>query len=204
MAQSYRNARTGYLTDILVDTTPIGAIVPNLKTGQNSYDHSFVRDNANQYPGLNERTGNSYISGDDPAYTHEGYLYCDGSEYNIADYPALYEIIGNDYGGNPSSGIDVINGGSGFTSVPTISLTAPPLNPPLVANPIVATAEAIVDLVTGTITRITVTNPGSGYDYNTPPTVTVTGGGGSGATFRVRVDPVSRTIVGIGKNNVMD
>ena len=62
MAQSYRNARTGYLTDILVDTTPIGAIVPNLKTGQNSYDHSFVRDNANQYPGLNERTGNSYIS----------------------------------------------------------------------------------------------------------------------------------------------
>ena len=131
-------------------------------------------------------------------------MYCDGSEYNIADYPALYEIIGNDYGGNPSSGIDVINGGSGFTSVPTISLTAPPLNPPLVANPIVATAEAIVDLVTGTITRITVTNPGSGYDYNTPPAVTVTGGGGSGATFSVRVDPVSRTIVGIGKNNVMD
>ena len=204
MAQSYRNARTGYLTDILVDTTPIGAIVPNLKTGQNSYDHNFVRDNANQYPGLKERTGNSYISGDDPAYTHEGYLYCDGSEYNIADYPALFEIIGNDYGGNPSSGIDVINGGSGFTSVPTISLTAPPLNPPLVANPIVATAEAIVDLVTGTITRITVTNPGSGYDYNNPPAVTVTGGGGSGATFSVRVDPVSRTIVGIAKNNVMD
>ena len=27
MPQGYRNARKGYLTDILTDTTPIGAIV---------------------------------------------------------------------------------------------------------------------------------------------------------------------------------
>ena len=43
MTQGYRNARKGYLTDLLVDTTPIGSIVPNLKAGQNSYDHSFVK-----------------------------------------------------------------------------------------------------------------------------------------------------------------
>ena len=30
-------------------------------------------------------------------YAHEGFLYCDGSEHNIKDYPLLYEIIGNDY-----------------------------------------------------------------------------------------------------------
>ena len=46
-----------------------------------------------------DTTGNAYQQGDDPAYTHDGYLYCDGSEYNIADYPALFEVIGNDYGG---------------------------------------------------------------------------------------------------------
>ena len=118
MTQSYRNSRTGFLTDILVDTTPIGAIVPNLKTGQNSYDHSFIKFNATNYPALTDTAGNAYQFGDDPAYTHEGYLYCDGSEYNISDYPALFEIIGNDYGGRSSSGIDLTSGGSGYTSVP--------------------------------------------------------------------------------------
>ena len=39
---AYRNARKGYLTDLLTDTTPIGSIVTNLKAGANSYDHSFV------------------------------------------------------------------------------------------------------------------------------------------------------------------
>ena len=87
MTQSYRNTRTGFLTDLLVDTTPIGAIVPNLKTGQNSYDHSFIKFNATNYPALTDTAGNAYQFGDDPAYTHDGYLYCDGSEHNIADYP---------------------------------------------------------------------------------------------------------------------
>ena len=50
MTQGYRNARKGYLTDLLVDTTPIGSIVPNLKAGQNSYDHSFVKATASGYP----------------------------------------------------------------------------------------------------------------------------------------------------------
>ena len=50
MTQTYRNARTGYLTDILTDTTPIGAIVPNLKAGANSYDHSFIKARAGAFP----------------------------------------------------------------------------------------------------------------------------------------------------------
>lgn len=31
-----------------------------------------------------------------------GYLLCDGSSYNVADYPVLWEVIGNTYGGNGS------------------------------------------------------------------------------------------------------
>ena len=35
----------------------------------------------------------------DPASQYEGWLYCDGSEYNAQDYPLLYEVIENKYGG---------------------------------------------------------------------------------------------------------
>ena len=74
-SQLYRNARQGFYTDLTVDTTPVGAIVPNLKTGTNSYDHNFVKFGATTFPGLTETTGNAYSVKDNPAYTHEGYLY---------------------------------------------------------------------------------------------------------------------------------
>ena len=35
----------------------------------------------------------------DPASQYEGWLYCDGSEYNAQDFPLLYEVIENKYGG---------------------------------------------------------------------------------------------------------
>ena len=126
MTQGYRNARRGYLTDLLTDTTPIGSIVSNLKAGQNSYDHSFVKATAAAYPSLTESTGNAYITGDDPAYTHEGYLYCDGTEYNISDYPGLYEIVGTKYGGRSSNGIDIVTGGSGYSTSSTVIITTAP------------------------------------------------------------------------------
>ena len=200
MTQSYRNSRTGFLTDLLVDTTPIGAIVPNLKTGQNSYDHSFIKFNATNYPALTDTAGNAYQFGDDPAYTHDGYLYCDGSEYNIADYPALFQIIGNDYGGRSSSGIDVTNGGSGYTSVPNVTIDPP-------AGGIItlqATAQANIDVQSGTVISIDVIVGGLGYDPDNPPGVTISGGGGNGATAVVRIGRTSGSIQGINKNNVME
>ena len=62
-----------------MDTTPVGAIVPNLKAGRNSKDHFEKPDTSALYPKLAEATGNAYLNADDPAWTHEGYLYCDGS-----------------------------------------------------------------------------------------------------------------------------
>ena len=109
--QKYRNPRQGYYTDLGVDTTPIGAIVYNLKSGQNTFDHSYIND-LSRHDRLNEVGGNAYLGGvDDPAYTHEGYLYCDGEEHYIKDYPGLYEIIGNKYGGLASIGVDITNSG---------------------------------------------------------------------------------------------
>lgn len=199
MSQGYRNARKGFLTDLLVDTTPIGAIVPNLKTGQNSFDNSYVKAGASDYPALSELQGNAYLNGDDPAYTHDGYLYCDGSEYNIGDYPALFEIIGNDYGGRSSSGIDIVNGGGGYTSVPTVNIDPPPL-----VGGVVAQAVALIDLQTNKVTAVNIVIAGSGYDPNNPPNVTFTGGGGANAQAVVRINKFDGSIEGISRLNVME
>ena len=178
MTQGYRNARRGYLTDLLTDTTPIGSIVSNLKAGQNSYDHSFVKATAAAYPSLTESTGNAYITGDDPAYTHEGYLYCDGTEYNISDYPGLYEIVGTKYGGRSSNGIDIVTGGSGYSTSSTVIITTAPTGG--------VNMEAEVGAVdsNGKILYFNIINSGQGYI--SAPTVSVAGG--TGATFVVRIN----------------
>jgi hypothetical protein len=196
--QSYRNTRKGFLTDLLVDTTPIGAIVPNLKTGQNSYDHDYIKFNAAAFPALTDTSGNAYQSGDDPAYTHEGYLYCDGSEYNIADYPALFEVIGNTYGGRSSSGIDITNGGSGYTSAPVVAISAPP------SGGIQAQAVATIDIQTGRVIAIDIITSGRGYDPENPPAVTISLGGGVGATAIARIGAEEGNIQGINQFNVME
>ena len=122
-------------------------------------------------------------------------MYCDGTEYDIKDYPSLYQIIGTSYGGRASSGIDVINGGSGYTTSSTVSITAPNLSSGVQATAIVKT----VDPSSGAILTIDVLNPGAGYV--TEPTVTVSGG--SNATFTVRLGS-GGVIQNITTANVMD
>lgn len=69
--------------------------------------------------------------------------------------------------------IAVLTGGTGYTSTPLVTLSAP--ND---ANGVQATAVATV--TANVVTAITVTNQGSGY--TAAPTVTITGGAGSNAT----------------------
>lgn len=71
--------------------------------------------------------------------------------------------------------IIITNGGSGYTSQPTITISAPPN----VADAIQATAGTAT-IVDGQITAISIGNPGRGY--GAPPSITITGGGGTGAT----------------------
>ncbi len=170
--QKYRNPRVGFYTDMVVDTTPVGAIVPNFKAGQNTYDHNYIPAQASSYPRLGETTGNHYLTnnGDDPAFTHEGYLYCDGSEHNIKDYPSLFAIIGNDYGGYNNTGIGISSGGTGYSLLSAINISMPPAgaNPP---NIQAAATVTEVDATTGAVKRIRVITPGTGYTTN--PTVTI-------------------------------
>lgn len=78
------------------------------------------------------------------------------------------------------SAINIINGGSGYTSQPTVTISAPLST----ENSIQATA-GVATIVDGVITAIAVGNPGQGYVE--PPTVTITGGGGSDATASASV-----------------
>ncbi len=71
----------------------------------------------------------------------------------------------------------VVNGGSGYTSAPTVTFTGGGATTP-------ATATAVV--VGGAVTDIVVSNPGVGY--TSAPVVEISGGGGAGAAAVASVD----------------
>lgn len=68
--------------------------------------------------------------------------------------------------------IVVTNRGTGYTSAPTVTISAP-------GTGTTATANAVVSATSGQVERITVATAGSGY--TSAPTITFSGGGGSGA-----------------------
>lgn len=74
---------------------------------------------------------------------------------------------------NGVTGLNLLTGGSGYNTKPTVTIT-----PAAGGGGAGATAE--VTVTGGTVTGIYVTNPGSGYLL--PPTVAIAGGGGTGAT----------------------
>ena len=82
MAQ-YRNPYANFYSDKSGSYMSIGSIVPVLVD-------SFSTDLAGANTG--EGTG-----GDDPNFAYRNFMYCDGAQYDIKDYPLLYEKIGNDY-----------------------------------------------------------------------------------------------------------
>jgi len=83
-------------------------------------------------------------------------------------------------------GVYVINGGSGYTSAPTVAISAPTGAITGVTN-VTAVATAVVN--GGQVVGFNVTNHGAGYIA--APTVTLTGGGGTGALPQ-RVQPGPR------------
>jgi hypothetical protein len=73
-------------------------------------------------------------------------------------------------------GVYVINGGSGYTSAPTVAISAPTGTITGVTN-VTATATAVVS--NGQVVGVQLTNSGAGYVA--APTITLTGGSGTGA-----------------------
>ena len=102
-------------------------------------------------------------------------------EFTVNAFAAQTEQIGFQV-----ATISITNGGTGYASQPTVTISAPPN----VADAIQATA-GVVTIVAGVITAIAVGNPGRGY--TSPPTITITGGGGAGAQAVARIQESTLT-----------
>ncbi len=160
---TYRNTRPNYYTDKASDNSPVGAIVNTFKATTDVYD--------NQYTPVNSYTvtiGNANTQ-TNPEHQYPGYLYCDGAEYEINDFPALYSVIGNDYGGSSRQGIEITNGGSGYAAGTTIAFDAAPTDG--------TTITATLVVANGVIIGTNITNLGAGYTQEPSFTLANTGGG---------------------------
>ena len=73
---TYRNSFNNYYSDKTGNHAPVGTILP-------------------VFADVN-------LAANDPEYTYPQHLYCDGKELLIRDYPELYSIIENRYGGGES------------------------------------------------------------------------------------------------------
>jgi hypothetical protein len=95
-----------------------------------------------------------------------------GDEGFVADgyYPDPYGtgVINQDYYSSVAS-INVTPG-AGYSAVPTVLI-----EPPTTPGGVTAEAEASIDPILGIVNAITITEPGSGYDFQ--PAVTIFGGG---------------------------
>jgi len=184
---TYRNTRTNYYTDKASDNSPVGAIISTFKAVTNVYDNSYIPlDPYNVLPG-NSNTPNN------PEHQYPGYLYCDGSEYNISDFPVLYSIIGNDYGGESRRGITIVDGGSGYAAGTTITFDAAPSGG--------TTIEGNLTIDNGVVIAVNITESGSGY--LTEPSFTIANaGGGTGLDLEINIG--AGTVRSITVDNVFE
>jgi len=90
--------------------------------------------------------------------------------------------VGINRTGRRVDSIKVLTAGLGYTSNPSINISAPTL-----VGGVQAIASATTDSF-GRITGIGIDNPGDGYAI--APTITITGGGGSGATAEAFLDTI--------------
>lgn len=80
--------------------------------------------------------------------------------------------------------------GSGYTSVPTVTISG--------GEGSGATASAVI--ASGRVTAINITSPG--IEYSSAPTVTISGGGGSGATATASIEVDIDAVESYGDNTV--
>lgn len=85
--------------------------------------------------------------------------------------------------------VTITNGGTGYTSAPTVLFTAPYVGTTAAGN-------AIIDPSTGAVVMVQITRPGTGYSTPTLPGISFSGGGGTGATALPNLQPFAQSILG--------
>jgi len=101
----------------------------------------------------------------DGGFGFTGFAMTQGNVTSNLDAPVPTATAALDAAGSVQS-VTITNGGSGYTSAPTVTFSAPPV------PGVRATGTAVVS--GGQVMSVMITNPGSGY--STAPTITFTGG----------------------------
>jgi FtsP/CotA-like multicopper oxidase with cupredoxin domain len=157
---------------------------------------------ANPYAGTGPDEGPTIPGTPNPSITPEAFM--DTPVINGTAYPTLtvqpkayrFRILNasNDRSLNLSLffaeplGVTLINGGSGYTSAPTVGFSG--------GGGAGALAAASI---TSVVNAVTVTNGGSGY--TAAPIVSITGGGGTGASAIASINPATGAVTGVTVTN---
>jgi hypothetical protein len=102
--------------------------------------------------------------------------------------------------------INITNGGSGYTSPPIVTIAPPPSRPsPANTADHAAKAVAIVDTVTGAVTRIKIIDKGFGYTSSTAPSITIAAppNGGTPATATCVLYTRNFSLVNCAQNTLL-
>ncbi len=91
------------------------------------------------------------------------------------------------------SSITLNAGGSGYTTAPTVTVSAPPLG---------VQPTAFAAIAGGAVVAVTINNPGSGF--TSPPAITFSGGGGSSASATANLLPFTQIVQGQEVYNFAD
>ena len=165
MRQGYTNAGYSSLTDF--DNTTANITVVNSTTNDESNVYRW-----NQVTkGSNASSGYITLNSGSTNYIQRVGL-TQTNALRKASLNSLVEFISTPYKKGYVDSITLAAGGTGYTSIPTVTISGAGTS---------ATATATV--VSGVVTAIIITNSGSNYNTNT--IVTISGGGGSGASASI-------------------
>ena len=195
-----RNIRTNFLTDKSTfgsSTMPIGSIVPIFKADDDKItDNGIVTSLGSIVGGAGAGTGYVTNLGTVTGFpttpitaTISSTNLSLGNVINLANHPFIegdkLTVVESDQAPNKAklgasiASFVITDPGSGYTSAPIVSVVDTGSGP---ASP--GEFSATIDVATGQVTGITVTDGGVGYQL---PTVTLSGGGGSGAQASVNL-----------------
>ena len=79
-----------------------------------------------------DKNGNTPIN---VANNYPGWLYCNGSQYSVNDYPMLFDIIGNEYGGTDPSTVTLSDWGNTAGTVQNAVFNVPDLRMKRIVGP---------------------------------------------------------------------
>ena len=137
----------------------------------------------NSIPANNEFT--SYLG---PS-TFSGYSYQSGGETKkYSSRPYNGQIVYFDIPYYFVNRVTVVDGGSGYTSIPNVTITNPPTD---FGIPAVVSA----DIENGSVSSLTIVNPGRGFVGGNPPTITIDSpDSGTTATASLELSPIFYTV----------